>query len=72
MQLVMTGVSVRVPLSRQEVDKGLLYINLDFQFLLPDNIAIKDMQLVDSAENPIPTEIVKQQVQIKSNFGEYT
>jgi hypothetical protein len=37
MQLAMSGVSARVPLSRQEVDKGLLYFHPNFQFLLPQN-----------------------------------
>lgn len=37
MQLAMSDVSVRVPLSRQEVDNGLLYVYPNFQFLLPQN-----------------------------------
>jgi hypothetical protein len=57
MHLAMSGVSVRVPLSRQEVETGLLYIYPNFQFLLPQNFPVEQIKLVDSVDHPIPAEL---------------
>ena len=72
MRLAMSGVTFRVPLSRQEVNKGLLYIYPNFMYLIPENLAIEAIQLEDSTAHSIPTEIVIQQEKANSLFGEYT
>ena len=71
-QMGLSGVCVRVPISRQEINEGLLFIYPSIQFLLPENFAFEDLQLVDTTNHTIPTEIVTQQVTGKGFLGEYT
>ncbi len=72
MQIGLSGVCVRVPISRQEINSGLLFIYPSIQFLVTENFAFEDLQLVDTMNRPIPTKIVTQQVTDKGFLGEYT
>lgn len=67
----LSGVCLRVPLSREEVNKGLMYIYPAFQFLLPRDLEVEKLQLVDASNNRIPTEIITRQVKKRSLLGEY-
>jgi hypothetical protein len=72
MQIGLSGVCVRVPISRQEINSGLLFIYPSIQFLVTENFAFEDMQLVDATNRTIPTKIVTQQLTGKGFLGEYT
>jgi hypothetical protein len=60
------------PVSLKEFAERVLSIYLGIQFLRPEYFAFEDLQLVDTTNRTIPTEIVTQQVTIKSFLGEYT
>lgn len=71
-QIGLSGVRLRVPISRQEINKGLLFIYPSIQFLLPDDFAFEDLQLVNTTNRAIPTEIVTEQVTVRHLLGDYT
>ncbi|HEX6386044.1 MAG TPA: hypothetical protein VF177_15345, partial [Anaerolineae bacterium] len=68
-QLGLAGVRFRAPLSRQEVDQGLLFVYPTFQFLLPEDSPAAEIQLVDEADHAIPADIVMHRVRVEGLFG---
>ncbi|NKQ34704.1 MAG: hypothetical protein HF973_03715 [Chloroflexi bacterium] len=70
--LALTGVTLRVPLSRSEIKSGLFHIYPALEFFLPHDFPLDEVQLVDEDGQTIPVELVTRQKKIKSLLGEYT
>jgi hypothetical protein len=60
------------PVSLKEFAERVLSIYLGIQFLRPEYFAFEDLQLVDTTNRTIPTEIVTQWGTIKNFLGKYT
>ena len=71
-QMGLSGVQVRLLLSRQEIKNGLLSLIPNFQFLRSENIAIEALQFVDVADHIIPTETTTAKIRVKHILGDYT
>lgn len=71
-QTALAGVRFRVPLSREEFRGGFFFVYPALQYLAPNNFPIARMQLVDEADQTIPTETVSYQEERESILGSYT
>lgn len=71
MRLAMEGVRLRVRLAPEEVERGLWFVQFVFQFLLPENFLVANLQLVDEVGHTIPVEVVRQHLKATSIFGSY-
>jgi len=71
LRIVMQGVRFRVPLSRQEVERGALYLFPAFHPFLRQEIPYDQMCLVDEAGRPLPTKVVLFKEKIEGLFGPF-
>ncbi len=69
--LALTGVTLRVPLTRAEVKNGLFYIYPALEFFLPQDFPPDEVQLVDEDDHTIPVELITRRKKVKSLLGEY-
>lgn len=74
LHIVMQGVRFRIPLSLQEVQKGLLCLDPAFIFFLRQEIPREQMTLLDEAGRTLPTRVVQVKQKGETPLGpvEYT
>lgn len=70
-RLAMSGVRFRVPLSREEVKKGWLFIHPAFQFMMRDDVTAETIQFFDAHDHTIPAAAKTFTTKKKSIFGTY-
>jgi hypothetical protein len=67
--LALRGVQFRIILSRQEVERGLTFVQPNFTCFLPYQVPAEMVKFVDAAGRPIPTRIVNVKHKEKTIFG---
>ena len=69
MQQAMAGVRFRIPLTRQEINRGWLFVYSSFQFLKPHQVAAEDFHFEDGRGQTIPANLVTVKNKEKTIFG---
>lgn len=70
--LALQGVTFRIPLSRQEIKRGVLLVYPGFTCFLPDDGSFEKVELLDANDQLIPTRLVTLKQTTKSVFGSHT
>jgi hypothetical protein len=71
-QMALPGITFRISLSRQEVNRGILFFQPAFMFFVPQEVSAKEVDLLDGAGRSIPSRIVTLKETKKSLLGAYT
>src|SRR4029453_3426179 len=72
LHVAMQGVRFRIPLTREEVDRGVLYITPAFDCFRRQGLAYQDMPLLDAAGNPLTSRVVTLKQQVTEPLGSFT
>ena len=67
--IALRGVQFRIPLSRQEVKQGLLFLSPNFSCFVPDDVPAEAVQLLDAGERPISTRVLSLKRTHKTALG---
>ncbi len=70
-RIAMPGVRFRIPLSREEVNKGLLFAHPAFAYMAPRELPDTEFQLEEPNGHTIPVNIKTIKKTLKSPFGAY-
>ncbi|MGD9093418.1 MAG: hypothetical protein PVF74_11255 [Anaerolineales bacterium] len=70
--LAMPGVCFRVPLARQEIQRGVLFVFPAFQFMTMPDLSAEDFLLEEAKGRSIPLNLATVQVKTKTLFGVQT
>jgi hypothetical protein len=70
--IAMQGVRFRIPLSRQEVNRGVLFVYPGFTCFLPQQTPPEQVKLLDASNNPLPIRIIEIKQTEKTIFGPNT
>ena len=71
LRIAMQGVRFRIPLSREEVKRGLLYVDPAFRYFLRREIAHDQIHLLDEAGRSLPTLAVTLEQKAQGLFGPF-
>lgn len=71
MQMAMIEVRFRIPLARQEINRGWLYAYPAFQYMNKPDLAYEDFHFEDDKGRAIPVNPVGVKASAKTNFGTY-
>jgi hypothetical protein len=69
MQQAMAGIHFRIPLNRQEINRGWLFVYPSFEFLKPRQVAAEDFHFEDDRGQTISTNLVTVKNKEKTIFG---
>lgn len=69
MHLAMRGVQFRIPLSRQEVERGWLFVYPSFQFMVNPELLPEDFWLEENNGQKIPVNLVTHRIKENTIFG---
>ncbi|MEW6406751.1 MAG: hypothetical protein AB1649_33640, partial [Chloroflexota bacterium] len=69
MRLAMPGIRFRVPLTRQEINRGWMFVFPAFQFMAKRDIPAEDFRLEDVKGQTIPVKPVSVKTKMKTIFG---
>jgi hypothetical protein len=72
LRVAMQGVRFRIPLTREEVDRGVLCIAPAFDCFRRQGLAHQDMHLLDAAGNPLASRVVTLKQQVTGPLGSFT
>jgi len=71
LRVAMQGVRFRIPLSQEEVNRGLLFVDPAFRYFLRREIAYDQMHLLDEAGRSLPTQAVTLKHKGQGLFGPF-
>jgi hypothetical protein len=71
-RVALRGVCFRIPLSRQEVKQGLLFLYPNFTCFVPYDVPAEDVQLLDAGGRSISTRVLSLKETRQSAFGPHT
>lgn len=71
-QMALPGITFRISLSRQEVNRGILFFQPAFMFFVPQEVSAKAVELLDGPGRSIPTRIITLKETKKSLMEAYT
>jgi hypothetical protein len=69
MHQAMNGVRFRIPLTRQEIERGWLFIDPAFEFMKPRDLAIEDWYFEEINGQSIPVNLEKFKTKVKTLLG---
>lgn len=69
MHQAMEGVHFRIPLTRQEIERGWLFVDLAFQYMKPSGLAVEDFHLEEVNGHSIPVNPEKYKTKVKTPWG---
>jgi hypothetical protein len=69
MRQAMVGIRFRIPLTRQEINKGWLFVYPAFQFMAQQELPAKEFHLEDDKGQTIPVNLVGTKTKEKTFFG---
>jgi hypothetical protein len=69
MQQAMVGIRFRIPLTRQEINRGWLFVYPSFQFMKHPEIAAEEFHLEDSGGQIIPVNPKEVKTKVMTIFG---
>jgi hypothetical protein len=72
LHVAMQGVRFRIPLTREEVDRGVLCIAPAFDCFRRQGLAHQDMHLLDAAGHPLASHVVILKQQVTGPLGSFT
>jgi hypothetical protein len=72
LHVAMRGVRFRIPLTREEVTRGMLRIDPAFAYFHPQRLAPQEMQLLDGDGSPLAARVETLQQHVKGPLGSYT
>ena len=72
LRVAMQGVRFRIPLTREEVDRGVLCIAPAFDCFRRQGLAHQDMHLLDAAGHPLASRVVTLKQQVTGPLGSFT
>ncbi|MFQ6057870.1 MAG: hypothetical protein ACE5MB_03190 [Anaerolineae bacterium] len=72
LHVAMRGVRFRIPLSRQEVKRGVLIIDPSFHYFLRREIPHQDVHLLDASGRLLPTRVVTLKQKVKTILEPFT
>ncbi len=71
LRAAMQGVRFRIPLSREEVKRGLLFVDPACRYFLRREVAYDQMHLLDEAGRSMPTRVVTLKRKVQGLFGPF-
>ncbi len=72
LRFAMQGVRFRIPLTRQEANRGVLIIDPAFRHFQPREIEPQHMQLLDADGRPLPNRMVTLKQKVSNPLGPFT
>jgi hypothetical protein len=72
LHVAMQGVRFRIPLTREEVDRGVLCIDPAFDCFRRQGVSPRDMQLLDAAGGPLASRVGTLTQRVKGPLGSFT
>lgn len=72
LRIVMRGVRFRIPVTRQEAKRGVLFIDPGFHHFLRQRTAHEDVQFLDTAGHPLAVRVVVVKQTLEGLHGPYT
>lgn len=69
-RLAMPGVQLRVPLTRQEIQRGWLFVHPALQYMAQQNQPVEEYRLEETDGHSIPVNLVTVKSRVQTLFGE--
>jgi hypothetical protein len=69
LRVALRGVRFRIPLSRQEVKQGLLFLSPNFTYFVPYDVPAEDVQLLDAGGRALSTRLLSLKETRQTVFG---